>query len=45
MTADADEATLKAKAMADAAVQRYLNNREPRRVVVVKGRLVNVVTK
>ncbi len=38
-----DDDTLKALALANDGVQRTLDGREPRRVIVVKGRLVNVV--
>ena len=33
----------KAKIMDEAAVERTLNGKEPRKVIVVKGRLVNIV--
>jgi leucyl-tRNA synthetase len=42
--ADADEATARAAALADPNVQRHLGGREPRRVVYVPGRLINIVT-
>ncbi len=38
-----DDATLSAMALADDGVQRALGGKEPRRVIVIKGRLVNVV--
>jgi len=38
----ADE-TVRAAALADAQVQRFLEGREPKKVIVVKGKLVNVV--
>ena len=41
--ADADEATLRAAALADERVRSYLNGGEPKKVIVVPGRLVNVV--
>jgi len=41
--ADADEATIRAAALASEKVQRHLEGREPRQVIVVPGRLVNVV--
>jgi leucyl-tRNA synthetase len=41
--ADADEASVRAAALASEAVQRHLAGREPRKVIVVRGRLVNVV--
>ncbi len=42
--ADADEATLRAAALASKNVQRHLDGREVRKVIVVPGRLVNVVS-
>ncbi|MCA9972018.1 MAG: class I tRNA ligase family protein, partial [Anaerolineales bacterium] len=41
--ADADEATLRETAVASAAVRSFVNGRVIRRVIVVPGRLVNVV--
>jgi leucyl-tRNA synthetase len=41
--ADADEATIRAAALASQKVQKHLAGREPRKVIVVPGRLVNVV--
>jgi leucyl-tRNA synthetase len=41
--ADADDATVRAAALAAENVRRHLEGREPRKVIVVKGRLVNVV--
>jgi leucyl-tRNA synthetase len=41
--ADIDEQAARTLALESAAVQRHLNGRAPRRVVVVPGRLVNVV--
>jgi leucyl-tRNA synthetase len=41
--ADADEATVTAAALASEKVQRHLAGREPRKVIVVPGRLVNLV--
>ncbi len=41
--ADVDEETAKATALASAAVQRHLGGREPRKVIYVPGRLVNIV--
>ncbi len=38
-----DDGTLQKAALADAGVQRALEGRVPKRVIVVKGRLVNVV--
>jgi leucyl-tRNA synthetase len=40
---DADEATVRAAVLADEAVQRHLGGKEPRKVIIVPGRLVNVV--
>lgn len=39
----ADQATIEAAALADPAVQRALDGRTPRRVVVVPDRIVNLV--
>jgi leucyl-tRNA synthetase len=41
--ADADEAVIRAAALAAPNVKRHLGDAEPRRVIVVPGRLVNVV--
>jgi leucyl-tRNA synthetase len=41
--ADADEAAVRALALASEGVRRHLGGREPRKVIVVPGRLVNVV--
>ncbi|MEE9606887.1 MAG: leucine--tRNA ligase [Myxococcota bacterium] len=41
--ADADEATVRGLALASEKVQRHLGGRAPRKVIVVPGRLVNVV--
>jgi leucyl-tRNA synthetase len=41
--ADADEATIRAAALASERVQRHLGGREPKKVIVVPGRLVNLV--
>ena len=41
--ADAEEAAIREAALASAGVQMHLGGREPRRVIVVPGRLVNVV--
>ena len=43
VAADADEDTLKAAALADDKVQGYLAGAIPRKVIVVPGRLVNLV--
>ena len=40
---DADEEAIQAAALASEKVQRHVGGKEPRRVIVVKGRLVNVV--
>jgi leucyl-tRNA synthetase len=39
----ADDATIRAAALACANVQKHLQGREPKKVIVVPGRLVNVV--
>jgi leucyl-tRNA synthetase len=41
--ADIDEASARALALDSGAVQRHLDGRQPRRVIVVPGKLVNVV--
>jgi leucyl-tRNA synthetase len=41
--ADADEETIRRAALASSHVARHLDGREPKRVIVVPGRLVNVV--
>ncbi len=41
--ADADEPAIRAAALASENVQRHLNGRSPKKVIVVPGRLVNVV--
>ena len=41
--ADADQPTIEAAALALEKVQRHLGGREPRKMIVVPGRLVNVV--
>ena len=43
VSADADEATIRAAVLAEEPVQRHLAGREPKKVIVVPGRLVNVV--
>ncbi len=43
VAADADEDTLKAAALADEKVQAFLAGAVPRKVIVVPGRLVNLV--
>ena len=41
--ADADKPTVEALALADANVQRFIDGNEVRKVIVVPGRLVNIV--
>jgi leucyl-tRNA synthetase len=41
--AEADEETIRRAALASEKVQKHLGGREPKRVIVVPGRLVNVV--
>jgi leucyl-tRNA synthetase len=41
--ADTDDAGIRAAALASEQVQRHLAGREPRKIIVVPGRLVNVV--
>jgi leucyl-tRNA synthetase len=41
--ADADEETIRRAALASSHVARHLDGREPKRVIVVPGRLVNIV--
>ena len=36
-------ASAKAKALASETVQKFLEGKEPKKVVVVKGKLVNIV--
>lgn len=43
VAADADQDTLKAAALADEKVQAFLAGTNPRKVIVVPGRLVNLV--
>jgi leucyl-tRNA synthetase len=40
---DADEATIRAAALADAHVQKFVGAAAVRKVIVVRGKLVNVV--
>jgi leucyl-tRNA synthetase len=40
---DADEESLKALALADASVQRTLQDQTPKKIIVVKNKLVNIV--
>jgi leucyl-tRNA synthetase len=41
--ADADEATVTSAALASERVRHHLGERQPRKVIVVPGRIVNVV--
>ena len=41
--ADADKETIEATAIADANVQRFVEGQAIRKVIVVPGRLVNIV--
>ncbi len=41
--ADSSEETIRAAALASEAVQKYLDGQEPRQVIVVRGKLVNIV--
>ena len=43
VAADADDETVKATALASENVQKFLGDKEPRKVIVIKGRLVNIV--
>ncbi len=43
VAADADEATIRATALASEKVQKHLAGREPRKIIIVPGRLVNIV--
>jgi leucyl-tRNA synthetase len=43
VAADADEAGVREAALAAENVQRHLGGKEPRRVIIVPGRLVNIV--
>ena len=43
VAADADQATMEAVALADPTVQKAIEGREIRRIIVVPGRLVNVI--
>jgi leucyl-tRNA synthetase len=43
VAADAGDDALRDAALADENVQRHLEGRAPRKVIVVKGRLVNIV--
>ncbi len=41
--ADADEETIKSAALASETVQKYLEGKEPKKIIVAKGRLVSLV--
>jgi len=41
--ADADKVTIEKLAVADANVQRFIDGKDIRKVIVVPGRLVNIV--
>jgi leucyl-tRNA synthetase len=41
--AGSDEATLRERALGDADVSTHLGGKEPKRVIVVPGRLINIV--
>jgi leucyl-tRNA synthetase len=41
--ADSDEKSLEAAALADEKVQAFINGATPKKVIVVAGRLVNIV--
>jgi leucyl-tRNA synthetase len=43
VAADADEETIRRAALASPGVARQLGDREPKRVIIVPGRLVNIV--
>jgi len=43
VSADADEATLEAAALADDRIKEFLDGAEVRKVIVVPGRLVNII--
>ena len=45
VSTDADNATLETAALADETVTRYANGKALQRVIVVPGRLVNVIVK
>ncbi len=42
---DADEEAIKSQALADANVVKYLENKEPTKVIYIPGRLVSIVVK
>jgi leucyl-tRNA synthetase len=43
VAADADQATMEASALADPKVQAALGGNAPKKVIVVPGRMVNIV--
>ncbi|NQU31338.1 MAG: leucine--tRNA ligase [Anaerolineae bacterium] len=43
VAADADDDTVKAAALASENVQKFLKGKDPRKVIVIPGRLVNIV--
>jgi leucyl-tRNA synthetase len=43
VAATADKSTIEATALASESVQKYLDGQAPKKVVVVPGRLVNIV--
>ncbi|HEY2979877.1 MAG TPA: leucine--tRNA ligase [Anaerolineales bacterium] len=43
VAADASEAAIRAAALANEAVQKYLDGNEPKKVIVVQGRLISIV--
>lgn len=43
VAADADDDAVKAIALASPIVQKFMEGKEPRKVIVIKGRLVNIV--
>jgi leucyl-tRNA synthetase len=43
VAADADEATVRAAALADETVRRFVGDATPKKVIVVPRKLVNVV--
>jgi leucyl-tRNA synthetase len=40
---DADEHTIKELALSDERVQKFINNKTIRKIIVVKNKLVNIV--
>ena len=41
--ADADDASIKAMALADERIQKFIGGKEIKKVIVVKNKLVNIV--